>query len=96
MSPLGLRLWAGFGRGWEWTKVKDLAFQSNLSGKEWKGWHGRGRFFERMDFVRRMIILSIERGWVIGRGPGGLCYDALDERTMLSGDCDGEIEVVYK
>jgi len=43
-----------------------------------------------------MIILSIERGWVIGRGPGGLCYDALDERTMLSGDCDGEIEVVYK
>lgn len=41
---------------------------------EWKGWVGRGRFFERMDLVRTMMVSTIEYGWLIGFEPVGLPY----------------------
>ena len=73
------RLWAGFGKGWEWTKVKDLIRETLFSRiyqacKEWKGWTGRRDFRERMDLVRQMIILTVEHSWPIGCGPGGVPY----------------------
>jgi hypothetical protein len=34
--------------------------------KEWKEWTGRGKFLERMGFVRQMIFLTIENGWEVG------------------------------
>ena len=39
------------------------------------GMDGRGQFFERMDFVRQIVMLTIEHGWPIGYGPGGMPYD---------------------
>ncbi len=80
------RLWAGFGKAWEWTKVKDVIRKTLFSRiyeacKQWKKWIGRGRFFERMDFVRRVMILTIENGWHPGTGPGGLSY----------ADCSNEV-----
>jgi hypothetical protein len=74
------RLWAGFGKGWEWTKVKDVIRETLFTRiyracKEWKSWTGRGEFFDQMDFVRQMVMLTIERGWVTGCGPGGAPYD---------------------
>ena len=83
MSPLGLRLWAGFGKGWEWTKVKDVIREALFSRiyracKEWKGWTGRSNFLERMELVRRIMILTIENGWAIGYGPDCLTYDKCD------------------
>ncbi len=59
------RLWAGFGQGWEWTKVKDVIRETLFSKiyracKERKGWTGRGNFFERMEVVRQVMILTIE------------------------------------
>jgi len=52
----------------EWTRVKDIVRETLFSRvyqacKEWKGWVGRGQFVERMDLVRRMVILTIENGW---------------------------------
>jgi hypothetical protein len=81
------RLWAGFGKGWEWTKVKDVIRETLFSRvyracKEWKRWSGRRGFFERVDFVRRMMILTIEQGWVPGWGPGGLRYADSDEAHL--------------
>jgi hypothetical protein len=75
------RLWAGFGKDWQWTKVKDVIRETLFSRiysacKEWKQWTGRRGFFGRMDWVRRMMILTIEHGWQPGRGPNGLPYDA--------------------
>lgn len=75
------RLWAGFGKGWEWTKVKDVIRESLFSRvyqacKEWKQWTGRKGFFQRMDFVRQMIIMTIEFDWPVGFGPGGVSYQA--------------------
>jgi len=73
------RLWAGFGKDWEWTKVKDVireAFFSKIyrSCKEWKEWNGCGHFLERMDLVRQMMILTVKHSWPIGCGPGGVAY----------------------
>jgi hypothetical protein len=78
------RLWAGFGSGWEWTKVKDVIRQTLFSRiyracKEWKEWRGRDGFFDRMSLVRQMMILTIENGWEIGYGPSGSAYSTLDE-----------------
>ena|SRR5437773_6695611 len=73
------RLWARFGKGWEWTRLKDVFRETLFSRvyracKEWKAWTGRGEFLERMDFVRQMIFLTIEQGWEVGLGPGGKSY----------------------
>jgi hypothetical protein len=81
------RLWAGFGAGWEWTKVKDVMRETLFSTiyracKEWKEWQGRARFFDRMDLVRQMMFLTIEHGWKLGRGPGGLPYSAFEENNF--------------
>jgi hypothetical protein len=81
------RLWAGFGGGWEWTKVKDLIRETVFSRiyracKEWKQWQGREGFFERMALARQMMLLTIENGWEIGRGPGGLPYSAYPEEAF--------------
>jgi hypothetical protein len=73
------RLWAGFGAGWEWTKVKDVIRETLFSRvyracKEWKGWTGREQFFERVELARRIMISTVEYGWSVGYGPGGVCY----------------------
>jgi hypothetical protein len=73
------RLWAGFGGGWEWTKVKDVIRETLFSQiyracKEWKQWEGRTGFFERMAFARRMMVLTIENAWEVGCGPNGVRY----------------------
>jgi hypothetical protein len=78
------RLWAGFGAGWQWTKVKDLMRETVFSRiyracKEWKQWEGRAGFFERIALARQMMLLTIENGWEIGRGPGGSSYSVWPE-----------------
>jgi hypothetical protein len=83
------RLWAGFGKGWEWTRVKDVIRETLFSQvyqacKEWKGWTGRERFFERMELVRRMMILTIENGWPIGKEPGGQVFEMWDSAVIDS------------
>jgi hypothetical protein len=81
------RLWAGFGAVSEWTKVKDLIRETVFSRiyracKEWRQWQGRERFFERMAFARQMMLLTIENGWEIGRGPDGLPYSSFEEEDF--------------
>ena len=82
------RLWSGFGKGWEWTQVKDVVRETLFSHiyracKEWKQWKGRKGFFERMDLVRLIMMLTIENGWAVGSGPGGLEYSKCSEHFWL-------------
>jgi hypothetical protein len=75
----GWRLWAGFGKGWEWTKVKDVMQETLFSQiyrawKEWKHWTGRNEFFDRVALVHRVMMLTIENGWIAGQGSDGLSY----------------------
>jgi hypothetical protein len=84
------RLWAAFGKGWAPTKVKDVISNSVFSRvyracKEWQDWKGRKGFFERMEFVRWMVILTVENGWEVGLGPGGLAYSEMSPDVL-----DGE------
>jgi hypothetical protein len=90
------RLWAGFGKGWEWTKVKDVIQDSVFSRvyracKEWRGWVGRGHFFKRMELVRRVMISTIEYGWRVGRGPEARPYSD-DDEAILTGLLPVEVE----
>jgi len=73
------RLWAGFGKGWEWTRCKDVVSNSLFSTiyracKEWQGWTGRGNFFVRVAFVWQMMFMTIENGWKPGLGPDDKPY----------------------
>src|SRR2546425_12103882 len=82
------RLWAGFGKEWEWTRVKDIVRETSFSRvyracKKWKGWVGRGHFVERMDFVRRVLVLTIERNWVVGCGPDSKPLSALADVELF-------------
>ncbi len=70
------RLWAGFGQGWDWTRVKDVMKETLFSNvyracKEWKMWSGRTGCFDRMELVRLMTMLTIENGWSVGLGRAG-------------------------
>lgn len=81
------RLWAGFGKGWEWTKVKDIIVNSMFSRiyrgcKEWQRWEGRVGFFARMALVRRLLVKTIEEGWEIGAGPLGKPYELCSEEEL--------------
>jgi hypothetical protein len=82
------RLWAGFGKEWEPTKVKDVMRETLFSQvyracKEWKQWQGRGHFYERMDLVRQIMFLTIENDWPVGYGPGGLPYAECEEALSV-------------
>lgn len=66
------RLWAGFG-AWEWTKVRDVVFDSPFSRiykacREWLGWTGNRNFFQRMMLVQILERRSIQEGWRDGFG----------------------------
>jgi hypothetical protein len=73
------RLWAGFGKHWDWTRVKDVLRETLFSRvyaacREWRNWTRRGNFFSRMETVRWLVMLTIEHSWTPGLGPGGLPY----------------------
>jgi hypothetical protein len=89
------RLWAGFGAGWEWTKVKDVVSESAFSKiyracKEASGWTGKGSFFERMAVVRRLFFKTIEQGWEIGLGPFDKPYWMCCEEELGWTECPFE------
>ena len=89
------RLWAAFGGGWEPTKVKNVISNSVFSRiyracKDWQGWTGKGRFFERMALVRKLLIKTIEEGWDIGLGPFGKPFWMCCEEELKWGHCEFE------
>lgn len=59
----GWRLWAGFGK-WEWTRVKDVVFDSLFSRiyrvcKMHFNWTGKNSFFARLRLVRLLELQSL-------------------------------------
>ena len=71
----GWRLWAGFGQ-WEWTRVKDVIFESMFS-RLYRAcsvafnWKGNKHFFDRMRLVFALEMRTISEGWDVGKGPLG-------------------------
>jgi len=75
----GWRLWAGFGK-WDWSRVKDIFVETPkrviwdacATALQWKGNRG---FLEKRSLVDFLYQRTIEEGWELGRGPGGLPYN---------------------
>jgi hypothetical protein len=87
------RLWAGFGE-WDWTRVKDLIFESRFSRiyqacKEWLGWTGKRGFFDRMALVAHLEFRTVAGDWTDGFGPSGKPYWMCSTSELLE-DFDGE------
>jgi len=83
----GWRLWAGFG-AWEWTKVKDVIFDSPFSRiyracKAWLNWTGNNHFIDRFRFVANLELQTIMNGWEPGLGPDGIPYFHCDRDLLL-------------
>ena len=77
--PETLEAVGGFGKGWEWTRYKDVINNTIFSRtyracKEWREWTGKGSFFSRWAFVWQMVFLTIENGRQSGLGPNGKPY----------------------
>ncbi len=89
------RLWAAFGKGWEPAKVKDMV-KETLFGEiyracqDWMEWKGRGKFYQRMDTVRHLMILTIQNGWKPGYGPGDKPYWMCSREELVFGPCGSE------
>ncbi len=89
----GWRLWAGFGE-WEWTRVKDVFFDSPFSTiyracKEAFQWEGNKHFHDRMRMVWFLEMRTICEGWAVGLGPSGKPYwmcareELFDSRSVV-------------
>jgi len=81
------RLWAGFGKSWEWSKVSNLVADS-LFSSIYRGlakalqWEGNKGFKGRMALVEMMAEVTITEGWKPGFGPDGEPY-SLDTLYLL-------------
>ena len=84
----GWRLWAGFGKDWDWTKVKDIACETITTRiyqacKEAYGWTGRKGFFDRMRLVRFLVMRTIVEDWKDGFGPNDKPYWMCSSEELL-------------
>ena len=81
------RLWAGFGE-WDWTRVKDVVFDSRFSRiyracKEAFAWTGKRGFFDRIKLVAFLEVRSAIEGWEDGFGPDRRPYVMCSPRELL-------------
>lgn len=73
------RLWAGFGKGWSWTKVSDVAIESVRSkvSRSVFRWFNEGSklpFQKQLELVELVLNATIREGWTPGLGPGDRPY----------------------
>jgi len=74
----GWLIWAGFS-DWDWTRVKDVVFESLFCGiyracKEAFFWTGNKNFPDRMRLVQRLEIRTITESWKDGLRPNDKPY----------------------
>ena len=84
----GWRLWAGFG-AWEWTKVRDVIFDSTFcriyrACRDWLGWKGNKNFSQRMRLVQLLEHRTIEEGWLAGYASFQKPYWMCSREELLS------------
>lgn len=83
------RLWAGFGKTWDWTKVSHIQVES-LYATVSRGlrvafrWKGNQNFHARKRMIEEVVEQTILNGWTPGYGPGGLPYEQCKGRLRVS------------
>ena len=73
------RLWAGFGKCWDWTKVAHIQVESLHASvarglRDALGWKGNRDFRERKRMIEAVVANTVLNGWTPGLGPNGLPY----------------------
>ena len=82
------RLWAGFGKCWNWTKVAQIQVESlhasvNRGLRAAFKWKGNRDNHERKRMIEAVVENTILHGWTPGLGPGGLAYQDCDPRKLV-------------
>lgn len=83
------RLWAGFGKAWDWTKVRDVVLETPRTiiyqaCKESFEWVGNKGFKQRMELVESIYRKTIAFDWPLGRGPNGIHYFWMQPSQLLA------------
>jgi len=73
------RLWAGFGKCWEWTKVAQIQVESLYASiarglRDAFHWKGNRYYHERRRMMEAVVENTILNGWTPGLGPNGTNY----------------------
>jgi len=89
------RLWAGFGK-WDWSRVKDIFAESPKrviweACKEALHWEGNRDFLQKRNLVDHLYLRTVEEGWELGRGPGGLFYNECSPSELLGAPRGGAL-----
>lgn len=83
------RLWAGFGKCWEWTKVAQIEVDS-LYARVARGlrdafeWKGNRHYRERQRMIETVAGNTVLHGWTPGFGPSGRSYRDSDPRELMA------------
>jgi len=83
------RLWAGFGKFWDWTKVAQIQVES-LHASVARGlrdafrWKGNSDYHQRRRMIEAVVENTILNGWVPGLGQDGKAYRSCDPRELLA------------
>ncbi len=73
------RLWAGFGKCWDWTRVSQIQVESLFASvsralRDAFGWKGNRDYHERRRMIEAVVENTILHGWTPGLGSGGKPY----------------------
>lgn len=88
------RLWAGFGKCWDWTKVANIQVESLHASvaralRDAYKWKGNRHYLDRKRMIEFMVESTILNGWTPGLGPGDRFYQDCNPRELwirASGD----------
>jgi hypothetical protein len=82
------RLWAGFGKCWDWTKVAQIEVNS-LYARVARGlrdafhWKGNRDYHRRRRMIDWVVENTILNGWTPGRGPEGKAYQDCSRLELI-------------
>lgn len=84
----GWRLWAGFGKCWNWTKVAHIQVESIHATVaralcDELEWEGNRDFRNRSRIIQAVVTNTILHGWVPGLGPDGRSYRDCEHHELL-------------
>jgi len=82
------RLWAGFGKCWDWTKVANIQVESLHASvaralRDAYLWKGNRDFHARKRIIEDVVTNTILHGWTPGLGPGDRPYQDCTPGELL-------------
>ncbi|RYZ89139.1 MAG: hypothetical protein EOP06_09785 [Proteobacteria bacterium] len=82
------RLWAGFGKCWDWTKVAQIQVESLHATvarglRDAYGWKGNRDFRARRKLLNEVVAATVLNNWEPGLGPAGRPYNECSAAELI-------------